>query len=1073
MTRDPLQRSNLDKLLEAIPRILKSSSLEGSITEALDLLRHGAGADAAVVFLADGDAPLREQWALNNPQIKTSLRPRLKVEALEAIRKGGPHLTTADCTKPDGRATKTVLLSTESGPLGAVALIWSSAQVPSDPKTISWIVAVIEMVASKTIAWGEISKLRLQAERDKRWFKTLDDHLRVLDRERQKFAAVVNQTDTFVFVADEARIIRWNNRAMSVLLPSGGEGSSWVGKPCSEVCSRLGQRTRGADSCDCPIRHALEMNEVTHQELRVEIQGRSGVLYLTALPIKGLDGKPHEAMVLVQDLTGLETLRQSEIRTSVLFERNAEAILMADPETHRILLANPAAQRILGYSPQELQRLSLQSLHSASDWERLGAFYGAAAEGEAPSRLECRVLTREGKERIALVSSTRVELEGKNVDLVHLVDVTSSRLAEQALGESEARQGAMIEAALDAIILMDHAGRILEFNPAAERIFRYKREDVLGREMAELIIPPGLRDGHRRGMERYLATGEAHVLGRRIEITGMRADGSEFPVELAIARISSNGPPVFTGFIRDITERTKAEQELRGTQERLRMVVAGSPIVLFATDRHGILTLSEGKGLERLGRREGESVGKSVYELYADYPDVTASIERCLAGEEFTASVDLGGVSFESYYAPVRDRDGQVVGMIGVATDITERKSLEMQLRHAQKMEAVGRLAGGVAHDFNNLLTVIKGHSEAMLARLAPGEPLRNSAEEIQKAGARGVLLTRQLLAFSRKDVATFEVLDVPEVIRGMEGMLQRLLGDDVRLVTKTSGTALSVRADRGQIEQVLANLAVNARDAMPHGGELHIEVREFQATADDPKQARDLAPGPYVLLAVSDQGTGMGPEVLSHLFEPFFTTKDQGKGTGLGLSVVYGIVRQTGGDILVESEVGRGSTFRILLPWSGGPSTSGDAGGAPVEAGSATKGQATVLLAEDEEAVRALARDMLQYLGYEVLEASSGDEAIRVFERHGDAIRAIVTDIVMPGMSGVDQARHLVSLKPSLKVLLVSGYTKDSLADGFGEDGFAFLQKPYMLEEIRRGLADLLAGSVAGDAGAPPSRRG
>jgi len=306
-----------------------------------------------------------------------------------------------------------------------------------------------------------------------------------------------------------------------------------------------------------------------------------------------------------------------------------------------------------------------------------------------------------------------------------------------------------------------------------------------------------------------------------------------------------------------------------------------------------------------------------------------------------------------------------------------------------------------------------------------------------------------------------------------MEGMLQRLLGDDVRLVTKTGGTALSVRADRGQIEQVLANLAVNARDAMPHGGELHIEVGECQVTADDPKQARDLAPGPYVLLAVSDQGTGMGAEVLSHLFEPFFTTKDQGKGTGLGLSVVYGIVRQTGGDILVESEVGRGSTFRILLPWSGGPSTSGDAGGAPVEAGSATKGQATVLLAEDEEAVRALARDMLQYLGYEVLEASSGDEAIRVFERHRDAIRAIVTDIVMPGMSGVDLARHLVSLKPSLKVLLVSGYTKDSLADGFEEDGFAFLQKPYMLEEIRRGLADLLAGSLAGDAGAPPSRRG
>src|SRR5437867_9229139 len=385
MTRDPLQRSNLDKLLEAIPRILKSSSLEGSITEALDLLRHGAGADAAVVFLADGDAPLREQWALNNPQIKTSLRPRLKVEALEAIRKGGPHLTTSDCTKPDGRATKTVLLSTESGPLGAVALIWSSAQVPSDPKTISWIVAVIEMVASKTIAWGEISKLQVQSERDKRWFKTLDDHLRVLDRERQKFAAVVNQTDTFVFVTDEERIIRWNNRAVAVLLPFQAEASSWVGKPCSEVCARLGQGVERSAPCDCPIQRALQKNEVTHQELRISVRGAPGVLYLTALPIKGLDGKPREAMILIQDLTGLETLRQSEIRYSVLFERNPEAILMVDPESLAVLLANPAAHRMLGYTAPEIAEVRLPALHPATAWKRLQGFYELASRQGAPT----------------------------------------------------------------------------------------------------------------------------------------------------------------------------------------------------------------------------------------------------------------------------------------------------------------------------------------------------------------------------------------------------------------------------------------------------------------------------------------------------------------------------------------------------------------------------------------------------------------------------------------------------------------------------------------------------------------
>ena len=760
MTPSPLRPDGLDQLLQAIPRILNSGSFDTSIKEALELLRSGAGLEAAVLFLADGDAPLREHWAPDDAAIKAALRPRLKVEALEAIRKGGAHLTAMNRAGEDGRATKTVLLSSESGPLGAAALAWPSAAVLDDPATSAWILAMIEMIAATTLSRNEISKLRLQAERDRRWFKTLDEHLRVLDRERQKFAAVVGQTDTFVFVVDEERVIRWNNRAMAVLLPVDDKGSSWVGRPCSEACARLGSG-QDAEGCDSAIRRALELGEVTHQELRLSIRGTPGVLYLTALPIKGLDGKPREAMVLVQDLTNLETLRQSEVRYSVLFEQNPEAILMADPETQAILLANPAAQRMLGYSGQEIVSLKLESLHSREEWEHLGGFYEAASKLAAPSRLECRVLTHEGLERVALVSSARVALEGRSVDLIELVDVTPSRQAEQALGESEARQGAMVEAALDAIISMDHAGRVVEFNPAAERIFGHKRKDVLGRDMSDVIIPPGLRERHRQGMARYIATGEGRLIGRRIEITGMRADGSEFPVELAIAQISSKGPPVFTGFIRDITEQKLAQEALRSAEMRLRTVVRESPIVVFALDRDGIFTVSEGKGLAQLGRAEGEAVGKSIYDLYRDFPEVLANVDRCLAGEEFVASVDVGSVSFEAHYTPTKNERGEVTGLFGVGTDITERKSLEAQLRHAQKMEAVGRLAGGVAHDFNNLLTVIKGHSEAMLMRMAPGEPFRKSTEEIQKAGARGVLLTRQLLAFSRKDVAMPEVFDV------------------------------------------------------------------------------------------------------------------------------------------------------------------------------------------------------------------------------------------------------------------------------------------------------------------------
>jgi len=937
MAHDPL-----DRLLHAIPRVLHADSLDASVAEGLELLRRGAGADAAVLFLADGDAPLREYWAHEDPGMKGIFRPRLKVEALEAIRRGGPHLDSTEGDPGADGMTRTLLLATDAGPFGAAALAWTTPPAPVDTSREAWITATAQMLAAVVIRHSEISKLRNQAERDKRWFKTLDEHLRVLDRERQKFAAVVNQTDTFVFVTDEERVIRWNNRAMAVLLPCDEQRSSWIGQPCGSVCGRLGQE--GPESCDCPIRRALEGNEVTHEEWRVRVQGNPGVLYLTALPIKGLDGKPREAMVQIQDLTGLEALRQSEA------------------------------------------------------------------------------------------------------------------------GEVQARHGAMLEAALDAIVTMDHAGRILEFNPAAEKLFGRARADVLGSDMASFVIPARLREQHRKGLEHYLATGEGRLLGQRIETMAMRADGTEFPAEVTIARISSQGPPVFSGFIRDLTERKNAEAALRDAEARLRTVVSESPVVVFALDRKGVYTVSAGKGLAALGRAEGEAVGKSIYELYKDYPEVLANIDRCLAGEEFSASVEVGKLSFEAHYTPVRDAQGEVVGIFGVATDVSDRRDLESQLRHAQKMEAVGRLAGGVAHDFNNLLTVIRGHSDVMLASMAPTDRLRASVEEVQKAGARGVLLTRQLLAFSRKDVTSPEILDVGEVVNGMESMIHRLIGEDVRLVTRTGQWPLHVRADRGQLEQVLANLAVNARDAMPYGGELVVEVSAVDLTPEDARSTSGLAPGSYVALTVADEGSGITPEVQAHLFEPFFTTKEQGKGTGLGLSVVYGIVRQSGGDIRVESEAGRGATFRILLPRivpSDVSMDSGEPGRVPI---ARAQGTGTILLVEDESAVRALARDFLKVFGYDVVEASSGEEAIAIFEARPGAFRGIVSDIVMPGMSGVELARHLAAAQPGLRILLVSGYARDSFADDLSREGFLFLQKPYTLEDFGKKIAEIMASSPIGD---------
>jgi len=1059
----PLPPEELDRLLEAIPRILREPSFDQSLADSLELLRRGAGAQAAALFLADGDAPLREVWVPREIEIRNALRPRLKVEALEAIRQGGAHRARVDHGEHDGTETRTLLLSTETGPFGAVGLAWAAGS-GSGRHADAWTGAVLEIMAWSILRRGEISKLQVQAERDKRWFKTLDEHLRVLDRERQKFAAVVNQTDTFVFVTDEARTIRWNNRAMAVLLPSNGGGASWVGKSCREVCLRLGKTAHEGEECDCPIRRALERNEVTHEELRVRIGELNGVLYLTALPIKGVDGRPHEAMVLVQDLTGLEALRNSEIRYRVLFERNAEALLIVNAETGGVLLANVAAQQLLGYSSQEFSKLTLASLHPAEDWERLRAVYENPPAEPWPSRQDCRLRTRDGQERVALVSATRVDMDGKSVDLVELVDITERREAQRALVESEARKGAVLGAALDAIISMDHAGRVIEFNAAAERMFGYARADVVGRDMSQLIIPPAYRELHRKALEHYLATGEVRVLGRRMEMNAMRSDGSEFPVEIAITRVDVEGPPVFTGFIRDLTERRHAEQALRAMQERLRTVVANSPIVLFAIDRDGVFTLSEGKALARLGRRENESVGRSVYEMYRDQPQILENMRRGLAGEEFVAVTQVDSMFFETHHVPLRDAEGNIIGLIGVAIDITDRTSLENQLRHAQKMEAIGRLAGGVAHDFNNLLSVIRGHSEVALGRLPESDPLRSHLEEIQKAGSRGALLTRQLLTFSRKDVPRPEVLEIDDSVSTMEAMLHRLLGEDIRLTTRLSEAPLHVRADRGQLEQVIANLAVNARDAMPQGGDLLIEVRAIDLEGEDARYGFKVPPGSYVLLSVVDQGSGMDPAVLTRVFEPFFTTKEPGKGTGLGLSVVYGIVRQAGGDIRVESELGKGSAFRILLPrCDEREEPAGPPEAAP--AAPAAKPGGLILLTEDEASVRTLAREMLEILGFEVIEAPGGEEALRLFAQHGARVRALMSDIVMPGMSGVELARRLVKIRPDLKVLLVSGYTNDAFG-GLDLDaaGYAFLQKPYMLEDLRRTMDSLISGASVGD---------
>jgi signal transduction histidine kinase/CheY-like chemotaxis protein len=387
----------------------------------------------------------------------------------------------------------------------------------------------------------------------------------------------------------------------------------------------------------------------------------------------------------------------------------------------------------------------------------------------------------------------------------------------------------------------------------------------------------------------------------------------------------------------------------------------------------------------------------------------------------------------------------------------TERalRDSEEQLRQAQKMEAVGRLAGGIAHDFNNLLTAIQGYSELMLLRLPPRDPLRRHAEEIHKASGRAAALTRQLLAFSRKQVLEPKLLDLNAIVAGMDGMLRRVIGEDVELVSRPADRLGAVHADPGQLEQVILNLAVNARDAMPNGGKLILETRNAEVRPGSREASAGLAPGRYVVLAVTDTGVGMDAGILSRIFEPFFTTKEKGKGTGLGLSTVYGIVKQSGGHVFVRSEPGLGSTFEIYLPRVEGQP---EAAAEERQATEPARGRETILLVEDEELVRDFAREVLEMHGYRVLEASGGGEALLLCERHTGPIDLMLTDVVMPHLNGRQLYERLAPTRPEMRVLYMTGYTEDAIVhQGTLDPGTALITKPFTPDALVRKVREML----------------
>jgi two-component system, cell cycle sensor histidine kinase and response regulator CckA len=613
--------------------------------------------------------------------------------------------------------------------------------------------------------------------------------------------------------------------------------------------------------------------------------------------------------------------------------------------------------------------------------------------------------------------------------------------AEVQAAEARSRLAAILGSE-DAIIHKTLDGIITSWNAGAERLYGWSAGETLGRSIS-LLAPPD-RPDDLPGIMARLRRGER--IGP-FETVRVRKDGSRVEVLLGMAPLHSpEGPVVGAAVIsRDVTEQKRADEVL----SRSALLLASVRDAILVTDLQGVITYWNEGGTRLFGWQASEMLGRPLAGRLPEHEQEAfrATLLSVAGGKDWEGEIedyrkDGSRVWVEVRASRIAAAAGRQDGILWLAHDVSGRKRLEDQYRQAQKMEAVGRLAGGVAHDFNNLLTVITGYGEILLASLPPEDPLRDMVGEMTRAGERAAGLTRQLLTFSRRQLVTPKVLDLNAVVADLERMLHRVIGEDVELTTRLQPNLGRIKADPGQLDQVLMNLAVNARDAMPRGGKLTIETRNVELDEADARSQTGARAGPYVLLAVSDTGHGMTEEVKARLFEPFFTTKEPGKGTGLGLATVYGIVQQAGGHIGVYSEVGVGTTFKVYLPRVPEAVPRGK-----TQTGLAVLpwGAETVLVAEDEDAVRSLTCLVLRQSGYAVLEADQPAEAHRLAERHEGPIHLLLTDVVMPGGGGRQLAEEMRALYPEMKVLFLSGYPDDAVVrHGILAEEVAFLQKPF-----------------------------
>ena len=865
--------------------------------------------------------------------------------------------------------------------------------------------------------------------------------VRRMKKSEDKFRRLFEQSNDAVFVhSPEGKILDVNTRACEML--------GYFRKQLLDMSIPQLHPESELDKARAAMKAMKSEESIRFESV---FMGSDGALIDVEISARVVDPETGTVQGVVRDISTQkqfsETLRKERDFAESLIDTAQAIVLVLDTEG-RIVRFNSYMEKLSGYRLDEVRGKDwFSTFLPPRDHKRIGKVFDRAISDIQAHGTTNPILTKSGQER--LIEWSDKTLKNEQGDVIGILtvghDITAHKQAEQAMRDSEERYRQVVSTTTDAVMVFDAETRqFVEVNESCTKLYGYSHDEFLNMKQSDITAEPDESDATIR----QTLAGQRHRVPLRYHI---KTDGTVFPVEISGSTFTLNGRQVACGLVRDITERKQAEARAARRSQINHMLLDSLPCVAMLVRPSTYEIVASNKAAAGVGASPGETCWSTWAQREKPCPWCMAP-EAWATGQDQHIETEFLGIVWDIHWRKISDDLYLHYGF-----DVTERRYLEAKLRQAHKMEAIGRLAGGIAHDFRNQLTIITGYANRLLANAGDDSKHAGYAEQILEAAGRTSQLTGRMLAFSRKETLAPTVVAPMDIIGKLTDPLKRMIGEDVNLVTSGSDALPNITVDTAQFEHMLINLAVNARDAMPDGGDLRIDVASEELGGGQASRDMDLPPGRYVVISVSDTGVGMDAETRRNAFDPFFTTRPVGQGTGLGLSMVYGFVRQSGGYITIDSEPGCGTTFTIHLP--GTAEASKETAPTRISPDKTNQATYTILTVEDDELLRNMLIDILQEEGHTVVSAGNAREAISLEESHEGKIDLLITDVVMPGMSGVELAGHLKDNRPDMSVVFISGYGDSELIrKGLDDYGAKLLLKPFGPDELLDSVGKALA---------------